>query len=114
MSDPVRYAGNLGWPRLWLVASLCRFGDLCAEVGQCPVQQAGYVHLGDSQAVADLLLGEVAVEPPDQDALFALGEIVQVGADGFDVGGVGQVRIVLAECVGEHAGIVAARQRRIE
>jgi hypothetical protein len=32
----------------------CRLGDLYAQVGQCPFQQAGDVHLGDAEAVADL------------------------------------------------------------
>jgi len=63
------------------------------------------VHLGDAEAVADLFLGEVAVEPQHQDALVAFGQLVQVDADGFDVGGVGDGRVVLAEDVGELARI---------
>jgi hypothetical protein len=64
------------------------------------------VHLGDPQAVADLLLGEVAVKPQHQDALVAFGQLVQVGTDGFDVGGVGDGRIVFAKYVSERARIV--------
>ena len=76
-----------------------------AEVGQGPVQQAGDVHLGDAEAGADLPLGEVAVEPQHQDALFAFGQLVRVGADGVDVDGVGDGGVVFAEDVAEQAGI---------
>ena len=69
------------------------------------VQQAGYVHLGHAEAVADLVLGEVAVEAEHQDALFAFGEFVQVGVDGVDVDGMGHSGVILAEEIGEHAGV---------
>ena len=62
----------------------CRFRrsvDLGAQVGEGPVQQAGDVHLGDAEAVADLVLGEVAVEPQHQDALFALRQFGHVRVD---------------------------------
>lgn len=56
-------------------------GKLAAQVGQSPGEQAGYMHLRDAEAVADLALSEVAVEPHHEDALFAGRQLVHVSVD---------------------------------
>jgi hypothetical protein len=60
-------------------------------------------------------LGEVPVEPQDQDPLLALRQLLQVGLDGVHVDGVLECLVVLAEHVRENRGVVfGARQRRVE
>jgi hypothetical protein len=47
------------------------FGELVVQIGEGAAEQAGHVHLGDAEAVADLALGEVAVETHHEDSLLA-------------------------------------------
>jgi hypothetical protein len=89
-------------------------GELVAEVGQGAGEQAGDVHLGDAQALADLGLGQVAVEPQVQDPLLAFGQVLQVGADGFHVDGVLDGLVVLAQHLSERRRVLGIRERRVE
>ena len=72
------------------------------------------MHLGDAQAPGNLVLREVSVKPEDQDPLLALGELVQVGVDGLHVDGMLDRLIVLAEQVGDLAGVRPVGQRGVE
>jgi hypothetical protein len=89
----------------------CQLGP---EMSQRVSEQPGYVHLGDAQALADLVLREVPVKPEDQDPLLAFGELVQVRVDGFHVDGMLDRLIVLAEQVGDLAGVRPVGQRGVE
>jgi hypothetical protein len=68
------------------------------------------VHLGDAQALSDLGLGEIPVEPQDQHPLLALGELLEVSVDSFHVDDVLDRLIVRAEQVTEQAGVVLVRE----
>ena len=59
------------------------------------------MHLGDAEAVADLALREVAVEPHHEDALLAFRQFVHVGLHRVDVDGLLDRLVLLAEHVGE-------------
>src|ERR1700683_2670796 len=67
------------------VGGFGRVAQLAPEGGQRPGREPGAVHLGDAEPVADLRLGQVAVEAHDQDALLPLGQLIPVGVDGFHV-----------------------------
>src|ERR1700744_6105626 len=76
------------------------FGGLeqpALQVAERPRQEPGDVHLRDAELVADLGLGQVAVEAHDQDALLTLGQFLPVRVDRLHVDGVGHGRVVVAE-----------------
>src|ERR1700759_5278163 len=52
------------------------------QVRERPAEQPGHMHLGDAQLRADLGLGQIPVEPHDENALLTLGQLVPVGRDG--------------------------------
>ena len=89
-------------------------GEAVAEVGQGVGEEAGDVHLGDAELVADVGLGHVAVEAQQQDVLLAAGEFAPVGGDGVHVEGVLDVGVVLAEDVGEGGGVGAPGEGGVE
>src|ERR1700683_5082288 len=59
------------------VGGFGRVEQLAPEVGQGSGQEPGDMHLGDAQPVADLRLGQVAVEAHDQDGLLPLGPFIR-------------------------------------
>src|SRR5215469_651171 len=71
------------------------------QVAERPGEQAGYVHLRDAEPVADLGLGHVAVEAHHQKALLALGEIAPVRPHRLHVERVLELRVILAEQIGQ-------------
>src|SRR5580704_12479250 len=85
-----------------------------AQVVQGGREQAGYVHLGDAQAFADLGLAHVPVEAHHQQPLLADGQVTPVRPDRLDVECVLKLRILGPHDLGQAAGLVAAGQRRIE
>jgi hypothetical protein len=73
------------------------------ELAQGAGLQAGDVHLGDAELSGDFLLGEVAVEAQDEDALLAAGQCVPVAGHGLHVHRAGYRRVVFAQQAGQPA-----------
>ena len=71
------------------------------QVVQRATEKAGDLHLGDAEPPADLVLGEVAVEPQSEQLLALTVQLVPVGQHRIEVHCVIQRRVVLAEQVAE-------------
>jgi len=67
------------------------------------------VHLRDAELLADLGLGQVAVEAEQQDALFAGRQLLPVRGHGLHVQRVLDRVVLGAEHVGEFAAVVPFR-----
>src|SRR5215468_1491045 len=84
------------------------------QVAERPGEQPGHVHLRDTEAGADLGLGEVSIEAHDEDALLAFGEFLPVRGDGLHVNSVLDLGVLAAEHVAQLGGVFPVRQRRVE
>jgi hypothetical protein len=77
-------------------------------------EEAGDVHLGDAELLADLRLGHVAAKAHQQDLLLTTGQLVPVRGDGLHAEHVLYPRIVLAEQVSQAGRAVLAAQRLVQ
>ena len=72
------------------------------------------MHLRNAEPVADLRLGEVAVEAHDQDALLPFGQLIPVGVDGLHVDRVRDGWVVVAEHVCQQVNLAVAAKAPLE
>src|SRR5262249_4652745 len=84
------------------------------QVAERACEQSGHVHLGDAEPVPDLGLGHVAVEAHHEQALLALGEVAPVGPHRLHVERVLELRVILAEQVGQVPRLGPGRARGIQ
>jgi serine phosphatase RsbU (regulator of sigma subunit)/PAS domain-containing protein len=89
-------------------------GQLVPQVGERPVEQAGDVHLGNAEAVADLGLGEVPVEAEHEDALLAFWQFLPVRVERRHVERVLDAGVVVAEHIREQRRVIPVRQRGVQ
>src|SRR6266700_350219 len=109
-----RRRGSSGRGSRLRVVGLGWIEQAALQVTQRAGEEPGHVHLRYAEPFTDLGLGEVAVEPHDQDALLAFGQLLPVRVDGLHVNGVGEVRVVVAEHVRQQGGVVPVGHRGVE
>src|SRR5215469_16433261 len=97
------------WPAVVVLAEHVR-----PQVAERTCEQPGHVHLRYAKPFPDLGLGHVAVEAHHQQALLTLREIGPVRPDGLHVQGVLELRIVLAEYVGQVPWVRPAGPWRVQ
>ncbi|MCU7730302.1 hypothetical protein ODJ79_41850 [Actinoplanes sp. KI2] len=81
---------------------------------QCPLQQAGDVHLRHAEVPADLLLSGVAEEVPGQDVTLPLGQPEHQFTQGYPVGGQRQKPVVVPDKVEALGALAVGRHRRVQ
>jgi hypothetical protein len=78
-------------------------------------EQPGYVHLGDSELLADLGLRHVAVEPHGDNGLLPLGQFADVRPDCFHVHRRAErLVVVVPEQIAERSGVRVGGERRVQ
>src|SRR5215472_15889482 len=97
------------WPAVVVLAE-----HALPQVTERTCEQPGYVHLRYAKPFPDLGLGHVAVEAHHQQALLTFREIAPVRPDGLHVQGVLELRIVLAEYVGQVPRVRPAGPWRVQ
>src|SRR5580693_1845989 len=84
------------------------------EVAERTAEQPGDLYLGDTELLADLVLGHATVEAHEQDLLFMGRQFAPVRGDGLHVEHVIHLRVLLAEEVSQQARTGLTVQRSVQ